>query len=113
MHYIMINSETVTLLANIVLALLGLAGIWALTKLSSHLKIKAEAEQATELDKLIYQFVAAAEQTLKEVDPNGTLRKKYVVDLLEELGIKVSQEINARIEAAVYGLNLEQDEIAG
>lgn len=100
--------ETMDLFVKVVLGLLGLAGIWALTKLSAHLKIKAEAAQATELDKLIYQFVACAEQILKGVDENGTLRKQYVVNLLEELGIKVSEEINARIEAAVYQLNMEQ-----
>ena len=101
--------ELIDLTTRIIIGLVGLAGIWALTKLAAHLKIKAEAAQATELDKLIYQFVACAEQILKGVDENGTLRKQYVVNLLEELGIKVTREIDARIEAAVYQINLDND----
>lgn len=113
MQEMMFSGDIMSLVVKVIFAVAGLFCVWALTRLSANLKIQAESAQATELDKLIYHLVAAAEQTLKEVDPNGTLRKKYVVDLLEELGFKVSQEINARIEAAVYDLNLEQNEIAG
>ena len=70
------------------------------------LKTKVEAQQASELDRLIYDFVAAAEQQLKADDPDGTKRKAYVVEQLNAVGIAISQEINARIEAAVYEINL-------
>lgn len=102
------TTEITNLIAQIILVLLGLGCLWLLTKARHILKVRAEAEEATELDKLIYQLVAAAEQTLKKDDPTGEARKKYVVDLLTEFGIKVTAEINARIEAAVYAINLEQ-----
>ena len=100
--------ELIDLIARVIIGLVGIFGLWLISRLSQALKVKAEAEQASELDKLIYELVAAAEQQLKGDDPNGSARKAYVVHLLEQLGIKVSEEINARIEAAVYQLNMEQ-----
>lgn len=100
--------ELIDLIVRVIIGLAGVFGLWLISKLSQALKVRAEAEQADELDKLIYQFVAAAEQQLKGDDPSGSARKAYVVHLLEQLGFKVSEEINARIEAAVYKLNMEQ-----
>lgn len=107
------NPDFIDLVARIIIALLGLGCLWLLTKAKSLLKIRAEAEEATELDKLIYQLVAAAEQQLKAEDPTGQVRKQYVIDLLTKLGFEVNAEINARIEAAVYAINLEQKHEAG
>lgn len=104
-----IDPAIMALLVRTVAALLGLATIWLATKAKSLLKARAEAEQAGNLDRLIYQFVEAAEQQLKNGDPDGTARKQYVVGLLEELGMEISAAINARIEAAVYDLNLRQN----
>ncbi|MCR4963275.1 MAG: phage holin family protein [Firmicutes bacterium] len=103
-----IDPAIVSLLAQALIALLGLAVIWLTAKAKSLLKVQAEAEQASNLDRQIYQFVEAAEQQLKNGDPGGTARKQYVVGLLEELGVEISAAINARIEAAVYDLNLGQ-----
>ena len=95
------------LLANIIISLLGMVGLWLLGYVRNWLKARTEAEQATQLDQLIYDIVAAAEQTLKASDPDGSIRKQYVVDLLTQLGFKVDKELHARIEAAVYAVNLE------
>ena len=100
--------EIIDLAAKAVLLVLGLLGIWLVGWLKDALKARVESEQATQLDRLIYDFVAAAEQTLKEGDPDGSKRKAYVTENLMALGIAISQEINARIEAAVFGINLEQ-----
>lgn len=102
------TTEITNLIAQVIIALLGLGCLWLLTKARHILKVRAEAEEATELDKLIYQLVAAAEQQLKAEDPTGQVRKQYVIDLLTKLGFEVNAEINARIEAAVYAINLEQ-----
>ena len=100
--------EIMDLVVKAVFGILGLLGIWLIGWIKDALKARVDAEQAAELDRLIYDFVAAAEQVLKEKDPTGKLRKQYVTENLMALGFAISQEVNARIEAAVYGINLEQ-----
>lgn len=95
------------LLANIIVSLLGLAGLWLVGQARALLKSRMETEQAGELDKLIYELVAAAEQTLKASDPDGHIRKQYVMEMLSQFGIEVNKEILARIESAVWAINLE------
>ena len=102
------NPEIIELAVKAIFGLLAIGGLWLVSYCKNALKAKAEAEQASELDRLIYDFVACAEQTLKEKDPTGRLRKQYVMEQLTALGFIVNQEINARIEAAVYGINLDQ-----
>ena len=102
--------EIMDLVVKAVFGILGLLGIWLVGWVKDALKARVEAEQAAELDRLIYDFVAAAEQTLKEGDSDGSKRKAYVTENLMALGIAISQEINARIEAAVFGINIEQKE---
>lgn len=100
------NSEIIELIVKALFGLLAIGGMWLVGFIKDVLKTKVEAEQASELDRLIYDFVAAAEQQLKQDDPDGTKRKAYVVEQLNAVGIAISQEINARIEAAVYEINL-------
>ena len=100
------TSEIIELIVKALFGLLAIGGIWLVGFVKEVLKTKVEAQQASELDRLIYDFVAAAEQQLKEDDPDGTKRKAYVVEQLNAVGIAISQEINARIEAAVYEINL-------
>lgn len=102
--------EIMDLVVEAVFGILGLLGIWLVGWVKDALKARVEAEQAAELDRLIYDFVAAAEQMLKEGDSDGSKRKAYVTENLMALGIAISQEINARIEAAVFGINIEQKE---
>ena len=100
------SQEIIELVVKALFGLLTIGGIWLVGFVKEVLKTKVEAQQASELDRLIYDFVAAAEQQLKEEDPDGTKRKAYVVEQLNAVGIAISQEINARIEAAVYEINL-------
>lgn len=100
------NSEIIELIVKALFGLLAIGGMWLVGFIKEVLKAKVEAQQASELDRLIYDFVAAAEQQLKQDDPDGTKRKAYVVEQLNAVGIAISQEINARIEAAVYEINL-------
>ena len=74
---------------------------YILPKLKAYLSAKLSAEQRAELDRLIKAFVEAAEQTIKS---SGADRKEYVVKQLTALGYEISGEIDALIEAAVYGL---------
>ena len=100
------SQEIIELVVKALFGLLAIGGIWLVGFVKDVLKTKVEAQQASELDRLIYDFVAAAEQQLKADDPDGTKRKAYVVEQLNAVGIAISQEINARIEAAVYEINL-------
>lgn len=81
-----------------------LAGL-VLPKLRALLKASLSAEEYDTLEKLIIALVKAAEQTLKEDDPTGQLRKNYVVTQLAALNYEMTEQINAMIEAAVYGVN--------
>ena len=75
--------------------------IVVLVEVKKHLAAKIEAQKATEIDKLIYQFVCAAEQLLKASDPTGEKRNAYVLKLLSEIGVVITDVIKAKIEADV------------
>lgn len=80
-----------------------LAG-FVLPKLRAYLSAKLSAEEYAALVRLITALVEAAEQTLKDDDPTGKLRKQYVVTQLRELNYDITEQVDALIEAAVYGL---------
>ena len=75
--------------------------IVVLAKARIKLNAEIEAGKASELDKLIYQFVSAADQLLKAQDPTGAKRQAYVYDLLTKLGVVITDIIKAKIEANV------------
>ena len=100
------SQEIIDLVVKALFGLLAIGGIWLVGFVKDVLKTKIDAQQASELDRLIYDFVAAAEQMLKADDPDGSKRKAYVVEQLNAVGIAISKEIDARIEAAVYEINL-------
>jgi len=75
--------------------------IVVLAKFRSKLKAEIEAGKASELDKLIYQFVSAADQLLKAEDPTGAKRQAYVYGLLTKLGVVITDIVKAKIEANV------------
>lgn len=102
------SSEIINLAAQAIIALLGLGCLWLLSKAGALLRVRIDSEETTEIVKLVYQIVAAAEQQFKKDDPNGSKRKQYVINLLTEMGFKITEELNALIEAAVFELNLEQ-----
>lgn len=65
---------------------------------------KLGEEKAKKLEELITDLVLAAEQIFKEVPKSGKEKKEYVVKGLENAGYAVTQEINAKIESAVYSM---------
>ena len=73
---------------------------YIIPKLRAYLSAKLTAERMAELDRLVKAFVEAAEQTLD----NGVDKKAYVVKQLQDLGYEITSELDALIEAAVYGL---------
>jgi len=63
------------------------------------------------LEKTIKNAVWAAEQLLKEVDPDGSKRKEYVKRyILDKFKID-EEELEVLIEAAVKELNIIQEKI--
>ncbi len=95
--YIMVLEIVVKVLAVVITGYL-------IPKLKAYLSARLNAEQQAELDRLIRAFVEAAEQTLKAEDPTGEKRKAYVVQQLQALNYEITSELDALIEAAVYGL---------
>jgi len=75
--------------------------IVVLAKYRSKLKAEIETGKASELDKLIFQFVSAADQLLKAEDPTGEKRQAYIYELLTKLSVVITDIIKAKIEANV------------
>lgn len=99
--------ELVELITRAVFALVCIGFLVILAKIKESLAIKAKSGQISDLDLLIADFVDAAQQLLKESDPDGSKRKQYVIDCLMAIGVAITDEIDARIEAAVFRQNLE------
>lgn len=72
-----------------------------LAYINSKLKSADDAETA----QMIAEFVAAAEQTLKAYDPDGTKRLAYVEKLVSTAGYELTDIMKSKIESAVYVLN--------
>lgn len=96
-------NDTLMIIARLVVIALGGLGGWLLWRVKQRLGNE-------DLDVLIADFVAAAEQAYKDkIDSTGAARHKYVTEHLREAGVAcITEEINARIEAAVYRLNFQQ-----
>lgn len=73
-------------------------------KLKEWLTIKLGKTNLEYLERLVSNFVIAAEQLYKAEDPDGFKRKDYVYNELKKLGICINDQLEAMIEAAVYGL---------
>lgn len=95
MDYMVILDLVVKILAIVVTG-------YIVPKLKAYLAAKLTAEQMAGLERLIKVFVEAAEQTVRT---SGVDRKAYVVEQLKGLGYEITAEVDAMIEAAVYGLN--------
>ena len=91
----------VQLLAAAAAALLA----WAVPKLRAWLTARAGREAAEEVLALAGIFAQAAEQLLKEEDPTGEKRMRYVTERLEELGVEVTEAVVAMVESAVWSIN--------
>lgn len=100
------NPDLIYVLTRLTFALLALAFLIIFQRVQLSIEEKAKSGQATDLDLIIDDFVAAAEQLLRKDDPDGSKRKQYVIDCLTELGIIITNEIDARIEGSVFRQNL-------
>lgn len=105
--------ETVTDLVIRAAALLLLALLLTLwPKFRALLDVKLDEAAAAELDKLIDELTRAAEQMLKQDDPDGSKRLQYVQGMLIEAGYDLTDAIRAKIESRVFGINEKGDEAA-
>lgn len=75
-------------------------------KFNAWLEAKVGSEKAEVLRRLIMELVTAADQLFKTEDPTGQIRKRYVEQQIEALGYKITDDINAMIESAVWSINL-------
>jgi len=89
----------VGVLATVILALIPKVNAW--------LKEKLGQENLNKVTEYIQIFCKAAEQQLKDVDPDGLKRKAFVMAQLKSMNIDISEEIlDSLIESCVYGINL-------
>lgn len=80
-------------------------------KLKDLILSKCDDSYRAEIEAMIKAFVYGAQQMYWRED--GSVRKQYVVDQLEAIGIKVTEEVNAQIEAFVLELPKEGGADAG
>lgn len=98
-------NEFMDLIIKFLAALVMLLVSWLAKKAFAWLKSKMDAADSAKLDSLIMDFTQAAEQLLKETDPDGNERMSYVQSLLVEEGYDITEAIQAKIESAVYKIN--------
>ena len=92
-------------LTQVILALITLISGIVTTFLVPYLKTRMTAAQQERLAALIRVGVYAAEQLYRSGE--GTRKKVYVIQLLEQQGYAIdSAEIDARIEAELTGIKL-------
>lgn len=91
------------LLAVVVVAIV----MYFVPMLRDWLEAHAGVAQTEELLVVISSFVRAADQLFHDADPDGHIRKEYVIDKLKEYGIDITEAIMAMIEGAVFDVNHE------
>lgn len=60
-----------------------------------------------QLMRLVASFARAAEQLYHAQDPEGTLRKRFVLDQLRALDVEITEVVLNMIEGAVWEINTE------
>lgn len=98
--------EILNIIIKLVAALLAFGVGWLVKYLISLLRSKLDENGAEKLDLFIAELVAAAEQLYKQQDPDGTVRLRYVQDMLIEAGYEMTDAIRALIESKVFEINI-------
>lgn len=70
------------------------------------LKGKLNDRDAAKLDLFIAELTAAAEQMYKKDDPDGSIRLRYVENMLKQAGYELTDAVKALIESKVFEINL-------
>jgi len=95
-------------MVQIILAVIGLLGAVLTGFLVPYIKSNTDENQLIKIDYWVGIAVRAAEQIFNEPDM-GIIKKQYVVDFLNNKGIKITMEdLNILIEAVVQEMNLEK-----
>jgi len=98
-------------MVKIILAVIGLLSAVTTGFLIPYLKSITDESQQSKIFYWVDLAVRAAEQIFNEPDM-GVTKKQYVIDFLNEKGIKITMEdLNVLIEAVVQEMNLEKNQI--
>lgn len=89
------------ILAAVVVALLA----YLSPKIEAWLKANTDSAEEESIRRLVRSFCRAAEQLLKEDDPTGEKRHKYVLEQLEALGVEITELVLGMIEGEVFNIN--------
>lgn len=73
------------------------------------LKGKLDEQGAAKLDLFVSELCTAAEQMYKKDDPDGSIRLRYVENMLKQAGYELTDAVKALIESKVFEINLLKD----
>ena len=96
--------EIVNALVKIILTIVSVLAVTLLPVLKAWMQEKVGAQKLERVEKYVSNYVGAAEQLLKEDDPDGSKRKAYVCNQLISIGYQITDTVNSIIEAKVYSL---------
>lgn len=92
------------ILNDVIYVVMALAVVVVTRYLVPYLKARLTAANQEGLIQLIENLVQAAEQ-LFTAEKSGEQKKEYVVNVLSEKGVLITESVNAMIESAVYSLD--------
>ena len=102
------EQELISAILDIVVVLVYVGILFIVNRGHKFLEKRVSAEQGEVLDAFIAKMVAAADQMFKKDDPDGTVRMKYVQDMLIKAGYEITDIVKATIESKVHDLNIMQ-----
>ena len=76
-------------------------------KVKEWLEARTGKDHYDQLMQLVSAFAQAAEQLYHDQDPEGTVRKQFVQEQLQALGVEITEAVMNMIEGAVWEINTE------
>ncbi len=80
-------------------------------KAKAWLEANTNAAASENVQRLVTAFAQAAEQLYHDTDPKGTVRKQFVEEQLQLLGVEVTETVINMIEGAVWKINNENKKV--
>ena len=98
--------QIIDIIIKIVATLLLAGAGWLVKYVITYLRSNLSAKDIYVLNTFIAEMVAAAEQLYANDDPDGSVRRTYVQEMLVEAGYDITDSIMALVESKVYDINI-------
>lgn len=92
-----------SLLAGFAVALLA----YLAPKAKAWFLANTDASTQENIRNLVQSFTRAAEQLYHDQDPDGTKRRRFVMEQLRAIGVEITEAVISMIEGAVWEINTE------